>query len=64
LKERIVKDKCLYEQGKGREYLQKSWNNKKKEKYDQRRKGFKPLFNINSPNKNQQDQSAKNESKR
>jgi hypothetical protein len=44
----------LYEQGKGRESLQKYWKDKKKEKSDQRRKGFKPPFNINNPNKNQQ----------
>jgi len=35
-----------------------------KEKYDQRRNGFKPHFNKNNPNKNQQDQSTRNESKR
>jgi hypothetical protein len=54
----------LYEQGKGREPLQKSWKDKKKDKSDQRRKGFKPSFNRNSPNKNQQDWFAKDESKR
>jgi hypothetical protein len=54
----------MYEQGKGRESLQKSWKDKKKAKFDQRIKGFKPPFNRNSPNKNQQDRSAKNGSKR
>jgi hypothetical protein len=64
LTETIRKDKYLYEQGKGRESMQKYWKDKKKEKYDQRRKGFKPPFNRNSPNKNHQDQYAKDESKR
>jgi hypothetical protein len=41
----IRKDKYLYEQGKGREYLYKSWKYKNKEKYDQRRKAFEtPLI--------------------
>jgi hypothetical protein len=62
--ETIRKAKYLYDQGKGRESMKKSWNDKKKEKFDQRRKGFKPPFNINSPNKNNQDQYAKDESKR
>jgi hypothetical protein len=31
------------------------WKDKKKDKYDQRRKGFKPPFNRNNPNKNQQE---------
>ena len=35
------KAKNLYEQGKGRESLQKSWKDKKKEKFDKRKKGFK-----------------------
>jgi hypothetical protein len=52
LTETIRKDKYLYEQGKGRESLQKYWKDKKKEKSDQRKKGFKPPFNRNSPNKN------------
>ena len=42
--ETIRKDKCMYEQGKGREYLHKYWRDKKKEKFDQRRKGFKSSF--------------------
>jgi hypothetical protein len=58
------KAKYLYEQGKGEESMQKSWKDKKKEKCDQRRKGFKPPFNRNNPNKNQQDRSAKDESKK
>jgi hypothetical protein len=44
--------------------LYESWKDKKREKYDQRRKGFKPLFNRNNPNRNQQDHLAKEESKR
>jgi hypothetical protein len=35
--------------------ISKIWKDKKKEKYDQIRKGFKPPFNKNNPNKNQQD---------
>jgi hypothetical protein len=42
--------------------MQKSWKDKKKEKSDQRKKGFKPPFNRNEPNKNHQDQYAKDES--
>jgi hypothetical protein len=63
LTEAIRKDKHLYEQGHGRESLQKSWKDKK-EKSDQRRKGLKPPFNRNEPNKNHQDQYAKGESKK
>jgi hypothetical protein len=44
--------KAKYEQGKGRE---SNWKDKKKEKYYQRRKGFKYPFNRNIPNKNHQD---------
>jgi hypothetical protein len=62
--EAIRKDKYPYDQGKGRESLQNSWKDKKKEKFDQRGKGFKPPININIPNTNQQDHPAKNESKR
>jgi hypothetical protein len=64
LTETIRKDKYLYEKGKGRESLQKYWKDKKKDKSDQIKKGFKPPFNINSPNKNQPDQYAKDELKR
>jgi len=64
LKKTIKKAKYLYEQGKGRESMQKSWKDKEKEKYDQRRKGFKPPFNRNIPNKNQKDHFAKDESKK
>jgi hypothetical protein len=34
LTETIKKAKYLYEKGKGRKYLHKSWMDKKKEKYD------------------------------
>ena len=44
--------------------MQKYWKDEKKEKYDQRRKGFKTPFNRNNPNKNQQDQSTKEEYKK
>jgi hypothetical protein len=36
----IKKAKYLYEQGQGRESLQKYWKDKKNEKFDKRRKGF------------------------
>jgi TPP-dependent indolepyruvate ferredoxin oxidoreductase alpha subunit len=62
--ETIGKAKYLHGQGKGRESMQKSWKDKKKEKYDQKRKAFKPPFNRKNPNKNQQDQFAKDESKK
>jgi hypothetical protein len=55
LTEAIKKAKYLYEQGQGRESLQKSWKDKKKEKFDQRRKGLKPPFFRNEPNRNHQD---------
>jgi hypothetical protein len=64
LTEAIKKDKFLYEQGQGRESLQKSWKDKKNEKSDQRRKGFKPPLNRNETNRNRQDQYAKGESKK
>jgi hypothetical protein len=62
--EAIRKAKYLYEKGQGREPLQKSWKEKKNEKFDQRRKGFKPPFNRNEPNRNHQDQYAKGDFKK
>jgi hypothetical protein len=62
--ETIKEAKYLYEQVKGRESMQKSWKDKKKDKSDQRRKGFKPPFNKNNPNTNQQEPSTKSESKK
>jgi hypothetical protein len=59
LTEAIMKAKYLYEQHQGRESLQKSWKDKKNAKFDQRRKGFKPSFNRNEPNRNHQYQYAK-----
>jgi hypothetical protein len=64
LTESIRKAKYMYEQEQGRESLHKSWKDKRKEKFDQRRKGFKPPFNKNDPNRNHQDQYAKGESKK
>ena len=52
--EAVRKDKYLYEKGQRRESLQKSWKDKK-EKSDQRRKGFKPPFIRNEPSRNHQD---------
>jgi hypothetical protein len=65
LTEPIRKDKYLYEKVQGRESLQKSWKDKRKEKSNQRsRKGFKPPFIRNETNRNHQDQYAKGESKK
>ena len=64
LTEAIRKDKYLYEQGRGRESLQKSWKEKKNVNSDQRRKGFKPPFNRNELNRNHQDQYAKGDFKK
>ena len=41
--------KCLYDQQKARPTFQKSWEDKKKFKMDQRKKGAKPPFFINNP---------------
>jgi hypothetical protein len=60
----IRKAKYMYQQRNGRESLQKYWKDKKKEKSDQRKKGFNPPFNRNTPIKNHPDQYAKDESKR
>ena len=43
------KAKYLYEQNNGRSYFPKSWRDKKKEKQDQRKKGFKPPFFRGNP---------------
>jgi hypothetical protein len=64
LTEAIRKAKYLYEQGQGRESLQKYWNEKNNVKFDQRRKGFKPPFNRNEPNRNHQDQYDKGDFKK
>jgi hypothetical protein len=64
LTEAIQKATYMYEQVQGRESMQKYWKDKKKEKYDQRRKGFKPPFNRNELNKNHQYHYAKDDSKK
>jgi hypothetical protein len=64
LTEAIRKDKYLYEQGQGRESLQKSWKDKNNANSDQRRKGFKPPFNRNETNRDHQDQYAKGDFKK
>ena len=51
LGEAIRKAKYCYEQSKGKHDYNKTWKHKKNEKYDQRKKGFKP-----SNFKNQQKQ--------
>jgi hypothetical protein len=45
LTETIKKAKHMYEKEKGKKCLQKSWKDKKKEKSNQRMKGFEPPFN-------------------
>ena len=42
LEEAIRKAKYCYEQSKGKPDYQKTWKDKKNEKFDQRKKGFKP----------------------
>jgi hypothetical protein len=64
LTQAINKDKYLYEQGQERESLQNSWKEKKNVKSNQRRKGLKPPFNRNVPNRNRQDQYAKEDFKK
>jgi len=44
LEESIRNTKYLYEQNRGRKNFQKAWDDKKKGKMDQRKKGFKPNF--------------------
>jgi hypothetical protein len=60
----IGKDKYMYEQGQEREFMQKSWKDKKEENFDQRRKRFKHPFNRNEPNINHQYKYAKGESRK
>jgi hypothetical protein len=47
--ETIRKAKFLYDQQKARPNFQKSWEDKKKFKMDQRKKGTKPPFFRNNP---------------
>ena len=42
LEEAIQKAKYCYEKIKGKHDYHKTWKEKKNEKYDQRKKGFKP----------------------
>ena len=42
LEEAMRKSKYCYEQSKGKPNYHKAWKDKKNEKFDQRRKGFKP----------------------
>jgi hypothetical protein len=53
LEETIRRARHLYEQSKGRPIFQKSWNDKMKDKKDQRKKGFKPPFFRNNFQVNQ-----------
>jgi hypothetical protein len=49
LEETIRRDKCLYDQLKARPTFQKAWEDNKKFKMDQRKKGAKPPFFRNNP---------------
>jgi hypothetical protein len=49
LEETIRRAKCLYDQQKARPTFQKSWEDRKKFKMDQRKKGTKPPFFRNNP---------------
>jgi hypothetical protein len=44
LDEAIRRAKCLYDQHRGRPNFQKAWEDKKKGKMEQRKKGNKPPF--------------------
>jgi hypothetical protein len=48
LEEAIRRAKCLYDQHRGRPTFQKAWEDKKKGKMEQRKKGYKPPFFRNS----------------
>jgi len=50
LEEAIAKSKYLCKQNKGRVMALKSWRDKKNDKVDQRKKGFKPTFFRNTYN--------------
>jgi hypothetical protein len=54
LEESIRKDKCLYEQRKGRPTLEQALDDKKKDKMDQSKRGFKPPFIRNRSQSYQQ----------
>jgi hypothetical protein len=49
LEEAIRKDKFLYDKRKGISAFQKSWDDNKEGKMDQRKKGFNPPFIRNRP---------------
>jgi hypothetical protein len=44
-----MRDKYLYDQKKSRPTFQKDWEDKRKFKMDQRKKGSKPPFLKNNP---------------
>jgi hypothetical protein len=48
LEETIRRDKCIYDQHKGRETYQKSWEDNEKSNMEQRKKGTKPPFFKNN----------------
>ena len=57
LKEAIRKAKYCYEKNKGKPDYHKAWKDKKNEKFDQRRKGFKPSRFRNQQKQPSQDAS-------
>ena len=48
LEETIRRDKCLYDQQRGKSTFQKAWEDKMSSKVEQRKKGVKPSFFINT----------------
>ena len=50
MEEAIRKDKCCYDKIKGKIDYHKTWKDKKNEKSNQRKKGFKPSNFGNQPN--------------
>jgi hypothetical protein len=49
MEETIRREKCLYEQWREKPIFQKAWDNQKRFKKEQRKKGRKPSFFRNSP---------------
>jgi hypothetical protein len=49
LEETIRREKCLYDQHRGKPTFQRAWEDKKKFKKEQRQRRIKPLFFKNSP---------------
>jgi hypothetical protein len=59
LEETIRRERHIYEKIKGSPFFQKYWNDKMKEKKDQRKKYFNPPFFRNNSQENQRSQNEK-----